>query len=41
MIDALDHAGQGRDAERVQMPLTSERVWRALHGEYDPPPLEA
>jgi carbon-monoxide dehydrogenase large subunit len=41
VIDALDHAGQGRDAERVQMPLTSERVWRALHGDYDPPPLEA
>lgn len=39
VIDALDHAGQGRSAERVQMPLTSERVWRALHGRYDPPPL--
>jgi carbon-monoxide dehydrogenase large subunit len=41
VIDALDHAGQGRDAERVQMPLTAERVWRALHGDYEPPPLEA
>ncbi len=41
VIDALDHAGQGRNAERVQMPLTSERVWRALHGQYDPPPLKA
>ena len=41
VIDALDHAGQGRDAERVQMPLTAECVWRALHGDYDPPPLEA
>jgi carbon-monoxide dehydrogenase large subunit len=40
VIDALDHAGQGRDAERVQMPLTSQRVWRALRGDYDPPPLE-
>jgi carbon-monoxide dehydrogenase large subunit len=39
VIDALDHAGQGRDAERVQMPLTPERVWRALRGEYDPAPL--
>jgi len=39
VIDALDSAGQGRDAERVQMPLTAERVWRALHGDYDPPPL--
>jgi aerobic carbon-monoxide dehydrogenase large subunit len=41
VIDALDHAGQGRNAERVQMPLTSERVWRALRGQYDPPPLGA
>jgi carbon-monoxide dehydrogenase large subunit len=40
VIDALDHAGQGRNAERVQMPLTAERVWRALHGDYEPPPLE-
>jgi len=40
VIDALDHAGQGRDAERVQMPLTAERVWRALQGQYDTPPLE-
>jgi carbon-monoxide dehydrogenase large subunit len=40
VIDALDSAGQGRDAERVQMPLTAERVWRALQGQYDPPPLE-
>jgi aerobic carbon-monoxide dehydrogenase large subunit len=39
VIDALDHAGQGRKAERVQMPLTAERVWRALHGDYDPAPL--
>jgi carbon-monoxide dehydrogenase large subunit len=39
VIDALDHAGQGRNAERVQMPLTPERVWRALHGDYDPAPL--
>jgi carbon-monoxide dehydrogenase large subunit len=41
VIDALDHAGQGRSAERIQMPLTSERVWRALHGQYEPPPLQA
>jgi carbon-monoxide dehydrogenase large subunit len=40
VIDALDHAGQGRKAERVQMPLTAERVWRALHGDYDPAPLK-
>jgi carbon-monoxide dehydrogenase large subunit len=31
VVDALDHAGLGRDAERVQMPLTAERVWRALN----------
>jgi carbon-monoxide dehydrogenase large subunit len=30
VVDALDHAGLGRDAERIQMPLTAERVWRAL-----------
>ena len=41
VIDALDHAGQGRKAERVQMPLTPERVWRALHGDYDPAPLKS
>ncbi len=33
VIDALDRAGQGRDAERLQMPLTSEQVWRALAGD--------
>jgi len=30
VIDALDRAGLGRDAERLQMPLTPEKVWRAL-----------
>jgi carbon-monoxide dehydrogenase large subunit len=41
VIDALDHAGLGRDAERIQMPITSERVWRALHRrEFDPAPLK-
>jgi carbon-monoxide dehydrogenase large subunit len=39
VIDALAHAGQGRAAERVQMPLTGERVWRALRGEYPAAPL--
>ena len=39
VVDALDHAGLGRDAERIQMPLTSERVWLALRGEFGPPPL--
>jgi carbon-monoxide dehydrogenase large subunit len=39
VIDALDHAGLGRDAERVQMPLTAQQVWRALARDFDPPPL--
>ena len=30
VIDALDHAGLGPAAEAIQMPVTSERVWRAL-----------
>jgi carbon-monoxide dehydrogenase large subunit len=38
VVDALAHAGLGRDAERVQMPLTSEVVWRALQRRFDPPP---
>jgi aerobic carbon-monoxide dehydrogenase large subunit len=29
------HAGLGRDAERVQMPLTAPTVWRALRGGFD------
>jgi carbon-monoxide dehydrogenase large subunit len=37
VVDALAHAGLGRDAERVQMPLTAEVVWRALQGRFDPP----
>ena len=32
VVDALDHAGLGRKAEDVQMPLTAEVVWRALQG---------
>ena len=39
VIDALDAAGQGAAAERIQMPVTAERVWRALAGDYDPAPL--
>ncbi len=31
VIDALDTAGLGRAAEKVQMPLTPEVVWRALN----------
>jgi len=39
VIDALDHAGQGRNAELIQMPLTPPRVWRALAGEFDASPF--
>jgi carbon-monoxide dehydrogenase large subunit len=40
VIDALDHAGLGRAAERIQMPITAERVWRALKWQqFDPAPL--
>ena len=30
VIDALTRAGAGDVASALQMPLTSERVWRAL-----------
>ncbi len=30
LVDALAHAGLGRDAEKIRMPATSERVWQAL-----------
>ena len=39
VIDALDRAGQGRAAERVQMPVTSEQVWCALEGDYPASPF--
>jgi len=39
VVDALDSAGLGRDAERVQMPLTSECVWRALRRDFGPSPF--
>ncbi|HRH89804.1 MAG TPA: molybdopterin-dependent oxidoreductase, partial [Rubrivivax sp.] len=32
VVDALQRAGAGARAEQLQMPLTSERVWSALHG---------
>jgi len=32
VVDALAHAGLGRAAERIQMPLTAPRVWQALAG---------
>jgi carbon-monoxide dehydrogenase large subunit len=30
VIDALDRAGHGDAARRLQMPLTSDKIWRAL-----------
>ncbi len=40
VIDALDSAGLGAAAERVQMPLISEQVWRALQRrEFDSSPF--
>jgi carbon-monoxide dehydrogenase large subunit len=32
VVDALDRAGRRGPALALQMPLTSERVWNALHG---------
>jgi len=37
VVDALAHAGLGRDAEKVQMPLTGEVVWRALQRDFGAP----
>jgi carbon-monoxide dehydrogenase large subunit len=34
VIDALADAGLGRDAEKVQMPLTGMAVWKALRREF-------
>jgi carbon-monoxide dehydrogenase large subunit len=39
VVDALAHAGQGRAAEALQMPLTAETVWRGLRGQYAPAAL--
>ena len=42
VIDALDHAGLGAAAEAIQMPVTAERVWRALNlKQFDPTPYQA
>jgi aerobic carbon-monoxide dehydrogenase large subunit len=40
VVDALAHVGLGRTAERIQMPLTAPRVWRALNGAFDPSPFD-
>ncbi len=37
VVDALAAAGLGRDAEKVQMPLTAPTVWRALQRDFDRP----
>ncbi len=37
VVDALASSGLARDAERVRMPATSERVWRALGRDFGPP----
>ena len=39
VIDALDRHGLGRAAEALQMPLTSEKVWRGLSGHFEPSPF--
>ena len=36
VVDALARSGLGADAQRIQMPLTGERVWRALAGDFPP-----
>ena len=42
VVDALDSAGLGAAAEQVQMPITAERVWRALkHRRFDASPYRA
>ena len=33
VVDALTRAGAGERAAKLQMPLLSERVWSALHGQ--------
>jgi carbon-monoxide dehydrogenase large subunit len=35
VVDALAGAGLGREAEKVQMPLTAPTVWRALQRDFD------
>ncbi|HEY8242146.1 MAG TPA: hypothetical protein VII68_01695, partial [Casimicrobiaceae bacterium] len=33
VVDALVRAGAGARVDALQMPLTGERVWRALHAQ--------
>ncbi|MCA0239933.1 MAG: hypothetical protein LCI02_03665 [Proteobacteria bacterium] len=37
VVDALASAWLGREVKRIQMPLTSEVVWRALQRDFWPP----
>ncbi len=37
VVDALARAGRHAAARALQMPLTAEKVWRALHGRENPP----
>lgn len=39
VVDAPAHAGAGDAVEAVQMPLTTQAVWRALRGRYAQGPL--
>ena len=41
VIDALDSAGLGAAGQALQMPVTAERVWRALNlKQFDPSPFK-
>jgi carbon-monoxide dehydrogenase large subunit len=40
VIDALDHSGLGKLGEGLQLPLTAERIWRAINlKQVDPSPF--
>jgi carbon-monoxide dehydrogenase large subunit len=36
VVDALARGGLGREAEKLQMPLTAETVWRGLRRDFGP-----
>jgi len=39
--NARRHVGHlALDIDHIELPATPERVWRALQGQYDTPPLE-
>jgi hypothetical protein len=33
VVDALTHAGFGAAAQKLQMPLTAQKVWQVLRGQ--------